>query len=310
MINFYKTIAGRVLPVPAVEDGCWVCAICPTEQEIRYLVDILGLEQDFVRAALDEEESSRVESEDDQTLVIVDVPVAERQDEGKTVVYSTIPMAIITNNRFITTVCLRENAVVNEISQGLVTNIQTHLRTQFLLNILLRIATRFLQYLKQIDKISYTTENLLQKTMRNKELIQILGLEKSLVYFSTSLKSNEVTLEKILRGRIIKLYDEDEDLLEDVIIEVKQAIEMCSIYSNVLSNTMDAFSSIINNNLNIVMKLLAALTIIMELPNIIFGLYGTNVVDLPYPHFWFVLVLAAMLMLVFSLIFWKKDMFR
>lgn len=310
MINFYKTIAGRVLPVPAVEDGCWVCAICPTEQEIRYLVDILGLEQDFVRAALDEEESSRVESEDDQTLVIVDVPVAERQDEGKTVVYSTIPMAIITNNRFITTVCLRENAVVNEISQGLVKNIQTHLRTQFLLNILLRIATRFLQYLKQIDKISYTTENLLQKTMRNKELIQILGLEKSLVYFSTSLKSNEVTLEKILRGRIIKLYDEDEDLLEDVIIEVKQAIEMCSIYSNVLSNTMDAFSSIINNNLNIVMKLLAALTIIMELPNIIFGLYGTNVVDLPYPHFWFVLVMAAMLMLVFSLIFWKKDLFR
>ena len=196
---------------------------------------------------------SRVESEDDQTLVIVDVPVAERQDEEKTVVYSTIPMAIITNNRFITTVCLRENAVVNEISQGLVKNIQTHLRTQFLLNILLRIATRFLQYLKQIDKISYTTENLLQKTMRNKELIQILGLEKSLVYFSTSLKSNEVTLEKILRGRIIKLYDEDEDLLEDVIIEVKQAIEMCSIYSNVLSNTMDAFSSIINNNLNIVM---------------------------------------------------------
>ena len=129
-----------------------------------------------MRASLDEEESSRVESEDDQTLVIVDVPVAERQDEEKTVVYSTIPMAIITNNRFITTVCLRENAVVNEISQGL--------------NILLRIATRFLQYLKQIDKISYTTENLLQKTMRNKELIQILGLEKSLVYFSTSLKSN------------------------------------------------------------------------------------------------------------------------
>ena len=310
MLNYYKTIDNRVKEIHAVEDGCWVCAICPTEQEVRYLVDILGLEQDFVRAALDEEESSRVESEDDQTLVIVDVPVAERQDEEKTVVYSTIPMAIITNNRFITTVCLRENAVVNEISQGLVKNIQTHLRTQFLLNILLRIATRFLQYLKQIDKISYTTENLLQKTMRNKELIQILGLEKSLVYFSTSLKSNEVTLEKILRGRIIKLYDEDEDLLEDVIIEVKQAIEMCSIYSNVLSNTMDAFSSIINNNLNIVMKLLAALTIIMELPNIIFGLYGTNVVDLPYPHFWFVLVLAAMLMLVFSLIFWKKDMFR
>ena len=310
MLNFYKTIDGKVSQSHAVEDGCWVCAICPTEPEVRYLVDVLGLEQDFVRAALDEEESSRVESEEEQTLVIVDVPTAERQDEEKTVVYSTMPMAIITNNRFITTVCLRENAVISELSQGLVKNIQTHLRTQFLLNILLRIATRFLQYLKQIDKISYTTENLLHKTMRNKELIQILGLEKSLVYFSTSLKSTEVTLEKILRGRIIKLYDADEELLEDVIIEVKQAIEMCSIYSNVLSNTMDAFASIINNNMNIVMKTLTALTMVMALPNIVFGLYGINVNDLPLPYFWFVVSTAIVLMLVCTLIFWKKGMFK
>ena len=310
MLNFYKTIDGKVSQIHAVEDGCWVCAICPTAPEGRYLVDVLGLEQDFVRAALDEEESSRVESEEEQTLVIVDVPTAERQDEEKTVVYSTMPMAIITNNRFITTVCLRENAVISELSQGLVKNIQTHLRTQFLLNILLRIATRFLQYLKQIDKISYTTENLLHKTMRNKELIQILGLEKSLVYFSTSLKSTEVTLEKILRGRIIKLYDADEELLEDVIIEVKQAIEMCSIYSNVLSNTMDAFASIINNNMNIVMKTLTALTMVMALPNIVFGLYGINVNDLPLPYFWFVVSTAIVLMLVCTLIFWKKGMFK
>ena len=261
MLNFYKTIDGKVSQIHAVEDGCWVCAICPTEPEVRYLVDVLGLEQDFVRAALDEEESSRVESEEEQTLVIVDVPTAERQDEEKTVVYSTMPMAIITNNRFITTVCLRENAVISELSQGLVKNIQTHLRTQFLLNILLRIATRFLQYLKQIDKISYTTENLLHKTMRNKEL-------------------------------------------------VKQAIEMCSIYSNVLSNTMDAFASIINNNMNIVMKTLTALTMVMALPNIVFGLYGINVNDLPLPYFWFVVSTAIVLMLVCTLIFWKKGMFK
>src|SRR5699024_7902861 len=138
-LNYYKTIDNRVKEIHAVEDGCWVCAICPTEQEVRYLVDILGLEQDFVRAALDEEESSRVESEDDQTLVIVDVPTAEKQDEEKTIVYSTMPMAIISNNRFITTVCLRENAVISEISQGLVKNIHTHMRTHFLLSILLRI---------------------------------------------------------------------------------------------------------------------------------------------------------------------------
>ena len=310
MLNFYKTVDNRVKEITQAEDGCWICAVCPTEQEVRYLVDTLGLEQDFVRAALDEEESSRVESEDDQTLVIVDVPTAEKQDEDKTVVYSTMPMAIISNERMITTVCLRENAVINEIRQGLVKNIKTHMRTRFLLTILLRIATRFLQYLKQIDKISYTTENLLHKTMRNQELIQILGLEKSLVYFSTSLKSNEVTLEKILRGRIIKLYEEDEDLLEDVIIEVKQAIEMCSIYSNVLSNTMDAFASIISNNLNIVMKVLTAVTILIEIPNTIFGLYGMNVSGLPFPTFWVSILVATVLVIVCALILWKKDMFK
>ena len=311
MITIYLSDGGRMLEQDQICPGAWIHLCDPSEKEIGRVCAQLHIDPDLVRAALDEEERSRIEMDEGEvasTLILVDTPLV--QTEGHTFVYSTIPFGIVLTPQNVITVCLRENAVVNEISQGLVKNIQTHLRTQFLLNILLRIATRFLQYLKQIDKISYTTENLLQKTMRNKELIQILGLEKSLVYFSTSLKSNEVTLEKILRGRIIKLYDEDEDLLEDVIIEVKQAIEMCSIYSNVLSNTMDAFSSIINNNLNIVMKLLAALTIIMELPNIIFGLYGTNVVDLPYPHFWFVLVLAAMLMLVFSLIFWKKDMFR
>lgn len=310
MLNFYKTIDNRVREIPEVEEGCWVCAICPTEQEVRYLVDSLGLEQDFVRAALDEEESSRVESEDGQTLVVVDVPTAEKQEEDKAVVYSTMPMAIICNEKIITTVCLRENAVINEIRQGLVKNIQTNLKTRFLLSILLRIATRFLQYLKQIDKISYTTENLLHKTMRNQELVQILGLEKSLVYFSTSLKSNEVTLEKILRGRIIKLYDEDEELLEDVIIEVKQAIEMCSIYSNVLSNTMDAFASIISNNLNIVMKVLTAVTILMEIPNMVFGLYGMNVSGLPFPTFATSMIVAAVLVIVCAIILWKKDMFK
>ena len=142
MIEYYKTMAGRVVPIKEPEHGCWINVVHPTSEELSRIIAQTGVEEDFIYAALDPEESSRVESEDDQTLVIVDVPVAERQDEEKTVVYSTIPMAIITNNRFITTVCLPENAVVNEISQGLVKNIQTHLRTQFLLNILLRIATQ------------------------------------------------------------------------------------------------------------------------------------------------------------------------
>ncbi len=164
--------------------------------------------------------------------------------------------------------------------------------------------------LKQIDKLSDTTENLLHRLMRNKEIIQLLGLEKSLVYFSSSLKSNEVTLEKLLRGRILKLREEDEDLLEDVIIEVKQAIEMCGIYSNVLSGTMDAFASIISNNLNIVMKGLTSVTIVMAIPNMIFGMYGMNVQDLPFPFFWASIALTFILMGIVAIILIKKGMFK
>ena len=161
--------------------------------------------------------------------------------------------------------------------KGVMTNLKTH----FVLHIMLRMATKYLQYLKQIDKISDHVERELRKSMKNQELIQLLDIEKSLVYFSSSLKADEVTLEKIMRGRYIKLYDEDQDLLEDVLIEIKQAIEMSSIYLNILSGTMDAFASVISNNLNIVMKVLASITLIISIPTVISGLYGMNVQNLP-----------------------------
>ena len=231
----------------------------------------------YISAALDEEESSRIESEDGQTLVIIDVPYMEEEQEEKTVVYTTTSIGIILTPANFITVSARETLVIDEFAEGRVKGVQTHLKTRFLLAILLRVAARFQLYLKQIDRLSLATETQLHRSMQNKELFQLLGLEKSLVYFSTSLKSNELTLEKILRGRIIKLYEDDQDLLEDVLIEIKQAIEMCNIYSGILSGTMDAFASIISNNLNIVMKILAAVTIVMAIPNIVFGFYGMNV---------------------------------
>lgn len=310
MLNFYKTINNRVTEIPGLEDGCWVSAVAPTEEELRFLIEDMSIDSGFVRAALDEEEASRVDTDDNLTLVIVDVPTAQRASVDAAIVYSTMPMAIIYTPQHIVTVSLKENAVISEISQGMVKNIQTDQKTQFLLKMLLRIASRFLQYLKQIDKLSDTTENLLHRLMRNKEIIQLLGLEKSLVYFSSSLKSNEVTLEKLLRGRILKLREEDEDLLEDVIIEVKQAIEMCGIYSNVLSGTMDAFASIISNNLNIVMKGLTSVTIVMAIPNMIFGMYGMNVQDLPFPFFWASIALTFILMGIVAIILIKKGMFK
>ena len=168
--------------------------------------------------------------------------------------------------------------------RSLVRFAETQKRTSFILYMLLQVAKRFLQYLKQIDKIYNYMERQLYKSQRNKELIQLLDLEKSLVYFNTSLKANEVTLEKILRGRIITLYEEDHDLLEDVLIEVRQAIEMANIYSSIISGMMDAFASVISNNLNVIMKVLTSITILLTIPNIFFSFYGMNVANLPLDH--------------------------
>lgn len=312
MLHFYKTTDNRTVRIDSPEAGCWISAVSPSESEIAFLTGELCVEPDFVRAALDEEESSRIENEGEQTLVIVDYPSAEeQQDDNKTILYTTIPMGIIITRDYVITVCLHENLTISDMAEGRVKGLQTAMKTRFLLLTLLRIAARFLIYLKQIDKISSSTEQRLHQSMKNKELIQLLGLEKSLVYFSTSLKSDEVTLEKILRGRIIKLYEEDEDLLEDVLIEIKQAIEMCNIYSNILSGTMDAFASVISNNLNIVMKVLTCITIVMAIPNIIFSFYGMNVANLPLDGFWwFPIAVAIFASAIVALVLVKKDMFH
>ena len=313
MLNIYKTEGDRVVRQDRLVPGCWINVAEPTQQEIDYLTGKLGLDQDFVRSSLDEEESSRIEAEDnDQVLVIVDLPVADRQEEEGTILYSTAPMGIILTGDWVVTISVRPQQVVEEMADGRVKNVTTHLRTRFLLSLLFRIATRYLTYLKQIDKISSYTEQQLHRSMRNKELIQLLGLEKSLVYFSTSLKGNEITLEKILRGRIIKLYEEDQDLLEDVLVEVKQAIEMCNIYTSILSGTMDAFASVISNNLNIVMKILASITIVMSIPTIVSSFYGMNVSGgLPLDQFWwFPVALSAALSIAAVVILVKKDMFH
>ena len=292
----------------AVEDGCWVNLTYPSEDELKTVSAILGVEPSFLRAALDEEETSRIDSEDGQTLIIVDTPAMEKDDTG--VVYSTLPLGIIVTDKHIITVCLKETSVVRDLQDGLVKDVRTQQRTRFILNILLLVAKRYLQYLKQIDK-SYTyMERQLYKSQRNKELIQLLDLEKSLVYFNTSLKANEVTLEKIHRGRIVTLYEEDQDLLEDVLIEIRQAIEMAQIYSSIISGMMDTFASFISNNLNVMMKVLTSITILMTVPNIVFGFYGMNVAGLPLDQYaWFPILVSVAIIVLLAVILKRKDPF-
>lgn len=307
MVNCYRTIENKITKLEGLEKNAWVNLVEPTETELEAVQSFYGVEQDFLRAALDEEESSRIEVEDFGTLIMLDIPTTS--NEGTNIIYSTLPLGIIFTENAIITVSLRETQVLREFSEGLVKNVQTSLRTRFVFQILLRAAKRFLQYLRQIEKMSVYIQNQLHKSLRNKELIQMLDLQKSLVYFSTSLKADEVTLEKVLRGRVIKLYEEDQDLLEDVLIEIKQAIEMATIYSDIMTGTMDAFASVISNNLSIIMKVLTSITILMTIPNIIFGFYGMNVKDLPLPYTWAPLAITAIIIAVTAFILNKKDLF-
>ncbi len=307
MINFYKTINNALIEIDKIEPGCWVSVVEPTQDEVKILIEDYKLDSGFVKSSLDEEESSRVEIEETQTLLIVDGPIVDKQSD-ETIQYFTMPMGIILTQSNVFTISSKENIVLSEMSSGLIKNVQTHLKTQFILMLLLRVALRFLQCLKQIEKITGAIEKQLHKSMKNKELIQLLGLEKSLVYFSTSLKADQITLEKILRGRVIKLYDEDQDLLEDVLIEVKQAVEMTDIHSNILSGIMDAYASIISNNLNIVMKRLTIITILMAIPTIVFSFYGMNV-HLPFKALsWiFPMIVSLIATALTAMFLLKKD---
>ncbi len=311
MLQIFKTVENSTSEINEIVNGCWINLKNPTEEELNRVSKETGFYMDFLKAALDEEETSRLDVEDGQHLVIVDIPFMDV--ENNSVQYQTIPLGIVLNDHYIVTVCLRDSRIIEDFMHKKVKNFYTFKKSRFILQILLRIATYYLSYLRQIDKTSNVIESRLHRSMKNKELIQLLSLEKSLVYFSTSLRQNEVTLEKMLKLSIMQKYPEDQDVLEDVIVENKQAIEMAGIYSNILTGTMDAFASIISNNLNIVMKFLASITIIMTIPNIISSIYGMNfhwmpMLSNPYGFFIILGIMGACCGLV-AWILWKKDMF-
>ncbi len=309
MLEIWKTVDNQIVSTDTFSDGIWVNLVNPTEEEILKVSNSLNVDVDILKAALDEEERARIEGHKGQTLIIVDIPVVEK--EGQTTVYTTIPLGIILIKHMIITVCLREDTLIRDFANNKVKDFYTQYKTRFVLQILYRNAARYLQYLRHIDKMSTRIEHALHRSMRNKELIQMLTLQKSLVYFSTALKANEIVLEKLLKYEHIKNYPEDAELLEDVIIENRQAIEMANIYSSILTGTMDAFASVISNNLNIVMKFLTSVTIVMAIPTMLASFFGMNV-DLPLsgPYsFWIIVAISVITSLVAGYALYKKDMF-
>ena len=313
MIRIFKTTDSGIRKVAVAEEGCWIALTNPTAEELSTTADQFNIDVDDLKSPLDEEERSRIEVEEDYTLIIVDTPILEERGEKDW--YGTIPLSIIVTDEIIITVCLEDTSVLGRFMDGRVRNFYTYMKTRFILQILYKNASMFLHYLRIIDKKSEEVEEKLQESTKNKELIELLELEKSLVYFTTSLRSNEMVLEKLLKVERIKQYPDDTDLLEDVIIENKQAIEMANVYSGILSGMTEAFASIVSNNLNIVMKFLATVTIVMSIPTMIFSAYGMNVnmKGMPFAShpegFAIVIVLSLLLSLIVAFIFSKKNLF-
>lgn len=292
-------------------NGCWVNVIDPPLDEIARLSQELEVPQDFLTYPLDMDELSRTEKENNATLIILRVPylVSETAD----IPYITVPLGIILTDKYVITVCKTQNRVLQELGNGRSkTALSTAKRNRFVLHLLLLTATRYLLYLREINKIVDSVEDKLQKSLRNREVLELLKYEKSLVYFETALKSNELMMERLDRSRMFNTYPEDEDLLDDVLTENQQAIQMVGIANNILSQMMDAFASIISNNLNAVMKFLASITIVMAIPTMVASFYGMNV-KLPLFHemydFGVVVGLSVVLCVMVTLLFRRKDWF-
>ena len=295
----------------------WIHMSNPTDKEIELISRSAGVPEDMIKAALDEEERARIERDDDTgaLLVVTDIPFTEEDEDHYT--YTTLPFGFISTPDVMITVCLEETSLIDDmLSARFVKDFNLHKRTRFLIQLFLiqlqyTISKKFVHYLKQIDRASQRVQNVLEKSMKNAELIEMLDLEKSLVYISTSLRSNSVVLDKL--PKMTKLFEEDEDLFEDVVIENKQAIEMSNIYRDILSGTMDAYASIISNNLNVVMKVLTSLTLLVAIPSMIGAFWGMNT-GVPFEGeswgFWVVIGISVVVCLVAGIVLWKKRFLK
>lgn len=298
MIKFFKSEGSEAtVRLPEYEKGCWVDLVNPTDDEVDDVCALTGIPEEMLKAALDEEETARCERDEGTFLCLIDTPTITDTDEGDS--YGTIPVALIYNENCVATVSLRGNPVLGDFISNRVA-VDTSQPVLFMLTFMMGNAKRFLSGLRQIDKKSLRVQAELHRSMKNKELIQLLELENSLVYFSTSLSANIGVYNKMGRFPEITQNEDYQDLYDDVVIETRQAVEMCTIYRDILSGTMDAYASIISNNMNIVMKLLTVVTLIISIPTLIASIWGMNV-NVPFGEgssvwgwgFWIVIALCV-----------------
>jgi len=306
MLTIYKTTEQGLEQFESMVNGTWVKAIDPTPEEIEKLVN-WGIDVDYINYSLDLDEMPRIERDEDYTFILLRIP--HRQPESD-IPYTTIPLGIMIRGNTIITICRYDKDMFKVLTDGKYRMMKTGKRYRFTLYIFLESATRYLAHLREINRMTEIVEDQLQKSTRNRELLELFKYQKSLTYFATALRANEVMMERVQRMQIFNYYEEDQDLLEDVLTENQQAIQMTNISTEILSSMMDAFASIISNNLNGVMKALAALTIILNLPSIVAAFYGMNVPlpggDHPFA-FLSVIGIAVGMTAVATFIFYKRD---
>jgi magnesium transporter len=306
MLSIYKTTENGLETIDAAANGTWINVVDPTPEEIEKLVN-WGMGMDFINYSLDQDEIARMERDEEYTFILLRIPLHRPESD---IPYTTVPLGIMILGNKIVTVCRYDNDILNVLAAGKYRLLKTGKRYRFVLYLFLENSVRYLHLLREISRATELVEGRLRKSPRNREVLELLKYQKSLTYFSTALRSNEVMMERVQKTQLFNHYEEDQDLLEDVLTENQQAIQMTGITTEILSGMMEAFASIISNNLNGVMKALTALTIILNIPAIVMSLYSMNVA-LPgnLNPFMFLLIsgfaLAVAAMATF--IFYKKD---
>ncbi|HOT03598.1 MAG TPA: magnesium transporter CorA family protein [Methanolinea sp.] len=310
MITIYKGGTDGLERIDNYESGAWINVVNPTPKEIEELVSWFNIPSDFLTDPLDVDERARIEREEGCVLILLRSP--KREPPEADIPFTTLPIGIIFTQNLLITVSLNESDVIREFVTGKVKHFSTDQQSRFVLLLFMRSTLAFIRYLKEINRMTTSVERALYKALKNEQLIRLLMLEKSLVFFVTSLRSNALMMEKFNTSSCMKMSEDDRDLFEELTIENKQAIEMANIYSSILSDMMDAFASVISNNLNVVMKLLTTVTIILMIPTLVASIYGMNV-ELPYQHTPYAFLVTVIISLALSavgiIIFWRKEFF-
>ena len=317
MIELFKTNDDlkKIEKVDKIEKGVWINLYGPTKEEIDFVVEKTGADRGFIENSLDTEERSHIDTEDDQTLVSINVPVKEMSAKSTRVRrYTTIPLGmIIVRDDYIITVSSEKLDVLNNITSEkiILGEFATYKKSRIIFQVLYKVAEEYIMFLDIINRDIENFEDKLEKTMQNKELVQLIHFQKSMVYFDAALKSNQSVMERLKRGKIIKLYEEDEDILEDAAIENRQAMEMVTTYSEILNGMIEVFGTMVSNNLNIVMKFLTSITILISIPTLIASILGMNVV-FPFATnifgFWMIMLASILATIVTWVYLKKKDL--